>query len=151
MKAAGALPAGIMCSAVAASLNAQRLLWTSPSYQTAEAHFYGALSHAACCDAAFLSNTDSMSSSDRPPPTTWNEGELPGELRTARWCGAEIARVRPGAEAAPTKPRSGLHARTLCHQRRQLAARFCAARGRFIADAYLGNARHGYLDGRQGR
>jgi hypothetical protein len=35
-------------------LRAQRLLWTSPSlFETAEYHFYGALSHAACCDSAF--------------------------------------------------------------------------------------------------
>jgi predicted ATPase len=45
--------AGNYLSAVDASMRAQRLLWTSPSYfATAEAHFYGALSHAACCDAA---------------------------------------------------------------------------------------------------
>ena len=45
--------AGDYASAVDASLNAQGLLWTSPSFfETAEAHFYGALSHAASCDAA---------------------------------------------------------------------------------------------------
>ena len=46
--------AGDYAAAVAASSNAQRLLWTSPSFlETADAHFYGALSHAASCDAAF--------------------------------------------------------------------------------------------------
>src|SRR6266404_4467497 len=45
--------AGDYVSAVEASLAAQGLLWTSLSYfETAEAHFYGALSHAAACDAA---------------------------------------------------------------------------------------------------
>jgi transcriptional regulator with GAF, ATPase, and Fis domain len=44
--------AGDYASAVGASLNAQRMLWASPSFfESAEAHFYGALSHAACCDA----------------------------------------------------------------------------------------------------
>src|SRR5262249_53201791 len=41
-------------SAVHASSMAQRLLWTSPSFfETAEYHFYSALSHAASCDSAF--------------------------------------------------------------------------------------------------
>ncbi|HYY28251.1 MAG TPA: serine/threonine-protein kinase PknK, partial [Chthoniobacterales bacterium] len=41
-------------AAVDSSLRAQRLLWTSPSFfETAEYHFYGALSRAACCDSAF--------------------------------------------------------------------------------------------------
>jgi PAS domain S-box-containing protein len=45
--------AGDYSAAVAASSNAQRLLWTSPSFlEAADAHFYGALSHAASCDAA---------------------------------------------------------------------------------------------------
>jgi hypothetical protein len=45
--------AGDYVSAVEASAAAQRLLWTSPSYfETAEPHFYGALSQAASCDAA---------------------------------------------------------------------------------------------------
>jgi hypothetical protein len=46
--------AGDYASAVDASLRAQRLLWTSASlFETAEYHFYGALSRAACCDSAF--------------------------------------------------------------------------------------------------
>ena len=45
--------AGDYASAIDASLRAQRLLWTSPShFETAEYHFYGALSHAASCDSA---------------------------------------------------------------------------------------------------
>src|SRR5262249_34365484 len=45
--------AGDYASAVNASLRAQRLLWISPSlFETAEYHFYCALSHAACCDSA---------------------------------------------------------------------------------------------------
>jgi PAS domain S-box-containing protein len=46
--------AGDYASAVDASLRAQRLLWTSPSFfETAEYHFYGALCRAASCDSAF--------------------------------------------------------------------------------------------------
>src|SRR3981081_1333267 len=42
--------AGDYASALDASLKAQRLLWTSPScFETAEYHFYGALSPAASC------------------------------------------------------------------------------------------------------
>jgi PAS domain S-box-containing protein len=45
--------AGDFASALDACLNAQRLLWTCPStLDWAEAHFYGALAHAASCDAA---------------------------------------------------------------------------------------------------
>ena len=43
---------GDYAAAVDASLNAQRLLWTSPSqFETAEFRFYGALSHAASWDS----------------------------------------------------------------------------------------------------
>ena len=45
--------AGDYASAIAASSTAGRLLWTSPSsFETAEYHFYGALSQAAACDSA---------------------------------------------------------------------------------------------------
>ncbi len=46
--------AGEYDSALDAAAKALRLLWTSPSiFETAEYHFYGALSHAASCDSAF--------------------------------------------------------------------------------------------------
>src|SRR5262249_38636191 len=52
--------AGDYASAVDASLRTQHLIWTSPSQfmtidplDTAEYHFYGALSHAASWDSAF--------------------------------------------------------------------------------------------------
>ncbi|MGY4313556.1 hypothetical protein [Bradyrhizobium sp. JR3.5] len=45
--------AGDYAAAVAASLNAQSLLWTSPSFlETADAHFYGALARACAFDFA---------------------------------------------------------------------------------------------------
>src|SRR5439155_9975237 len=44
--------AGDYATALEASSRAQRLLWTSPSvFETAEYHFYSALSHAASCDS----------------------------------------------------------------------------------------------------
>jgi signal transduction histidine kinase len=46
--------AGDYDAALDASAKAQQLLWTSPSiFETAEYHFYSALSHAASCDSAF--------------------------------------------------------------------------------------------------
>src|SRR5258705_9713968 len=48
--------AGDYAGALEASERAQRLLWTSPSmFETAEYHFYGALSHAASCEFAAAS------------------------------------------------------------------------------------------------
>jgi hypothetical protein len=45
--------AGDAPAAVAASQQAERLLWTSESFlEHAEYHFYGALARAACCDSA---------------------------------------------------------------------------------------------------
>src|SRR4029453_2732163 len=45
--------AGDYATAVEAASQGQRLLYTSPSpVETAEFHFYGALSHAASCDSA---------------------------------------------------------------------------------------------------
>ena len=45
--------AGDYQEAMESSSRAQRLLWTSPAFfEEAEYHFYGALSRAACCDAA---------------------------------------------------------------------------------------------------
>ena len=45
--------AGDYAAAIEASSRAQRLLWTSPSLlETAEYHFYGALSRAASCDSS---------------------------------------------------------------------------------------------------
>src|SRR5262249_33290640 len=47
--------AGDYTSAISASLRAQQRLWTSPSlFETAEYHFYGALSHAMSCDSGSL-------------------------------------------------------------------------------------------------
>jgi PAS domain S-box-containing protein len=54
--------AGDYGSAVDASLRAQRLLWTSPSlFETAEYYFYGALSHAACCESSFAEDFGELS------------------------------------------------------------------------------------------
>jgi hypothetical protein len=49
--------AGDYAAATDAWLNAQKLLWASPSFfEAAEAHFYSALSHAASCDGASPNN-----------------------------------------------------------------------------------------------
>jgi PAS domain S-box-containing protein len=55
--------AGDFESAIEAANNAQRLVWTSPSFfEMAEYHFYAALSHAACCGSA-LPDQDAPTSS----------------------------------------------------------------------------------------
>ena len=82
--------AGDYVSAVEASLAAQRLLWTSPSYfETAEAHFYGALSHAASCHAAspdqYPQHVKALTAHYRQLGE-WAE-TLPGEFRGPRGAG----------------------------------------------------------------
>src|SRR5260370_11953494 len=58
--------AGDYATAVDASLRAQRLLWTSPScFETAEYHFYGALSRPPSCDSA-AAGQDGPTSSHPP-------------------------------------------------------------------------------------
>ena len=81
---------GTMLRAVDASSKAQRLLWTSPSlFETAEYHFYGALSHAASCDSASPDQqTAAFRGSDRSPQAARSlGGELPGEFREPRRAG----------------------------------------------------------------
>jgi hypothetical protein len=76
--------AGDYASAVDASLRAQRLLWTLQSrFETAEYHFYGGLSRAACCDSAFSDQyRQHFRGFGRPLQTARSiRGELSGELR----------------------------------------------------------------------
>ena len=94
--------AGDYASAVDASLRAQRLLRVAASlFETAEYHFYGALSHAACCDSAFPDQRPAtFRGFGRSPQTARNMGgELPGEFRKPRRAGRRRDRThsRPRA------------------------------------------------------
>jgi PAS domain S-box-containing protein len=149
--------AGDYASAVDASLNAQRLLWTSPSFfETAEAHFYGALSHAASCDVALPTehgpHLQALDAHYRQL-AEWAEKCCPDNFENrALLVGAEIARLEAREldaerlyEAAIRSARENefVHNEALANE---LAARFYAARGfPTIAEAYLRNARYGYL------
>ena len=97
--------AGDYAAAVEASSKAQRLLWTSPSqFETAEYHFYGALSHAASCDSAHPAERQQhCRGSGRPPPAARRSGRriAPRISRTApHWS----ARRSPASKAASSMP-----------------------------------------------
>src|SRR5262249_21303574 len=95
--------AGDYASAVEASLNVQRLLGASPSFSDtveahfyAEAHFYGALSHAAFCGAAlpaqFPQHVQALTAHHRQLGE-W-AGKCPENFQDrAALAGAEIARL----------------------------------------------------------
>src|SRR5262245_8164029 len=148
--------AGDYVAAVDASLNAQRLLWTSPSFlETAEAHFYGALSHAASCDGAFpvqyREHVQALTAHYRQL-VEWAENCPENFKNRAALVGAEIARLEGREldaerlyEEAIRSARENdfVHHEALANE---LAARFYATRGfETISHAYLRNARYGYL------
>jgi len=148
--------AGDYASAVEASLNAQGLLWTSPSFfESAEAHFYGALSHAAACDAAFPvqygQHIEALTAHHKQL-VEWAENCPQNFNNRVLLVGAEIARVEGREldaerlyEAAIRSARENdfVHNEALANE---LAARFYAARGfETISRTYLRNARYGYL------
>ena len=147
--------AGDNGSAVEASLNAQRLLWTStPFFESAEASFYGALSRAACC---------SVGSPDRDREhlealtahhkllVTWAENCPENFEHRSALVGAEVARIDGREldaerlyEAAIRSARENnvVHIEALANE---LAARFYAARGfQTIWHVYLQNAYYCY-------
>jgi PAS domain S-box-containing protein len=161
--------AGEYASAVNASLQAERLLWTSRShFETAEYHFYTALSHAACCNSSLVRL--SRTSEDKPAVPdqyqqhfealaahhrqlqVWAENCQENFENRAALVGAEIARLegldfeamRLYQEAIRSaRANDFVHSEALANE---LAARFYAARGfEQIANLHLRNARHCYL------
>src|SRR5262249_27190138 len=148
--------AGDYRSAVDASGRALRLLWTSPSLlETAEAHFYGALSHAGLCDAGgatkYPDHVRALIVHHRQL-TEWAEHCPENFENRAALVGAEIARIegreldaeRLYEQAIRSARENGfVHNEALANE---LAGGFYAARGfETIAHAYLRNARYGYL------
>ncbi|HEY4968681.1 MAG TPA: hypothetical protein VII35_02185, partial [Steroidobacteraceae bacterium] len=148
--------AGDYESAIKAELQAQQLLWTSPSFfEVAEFRFYAALARAAYCN---------MTSADQHPP---HLEALAAHLRQleiwAHHCPANFGNCTAliGAEIARIEGRQ-LDAERLYEESirlarehgfiqneaiaGELAARFYAARGfATIAQAYLRNARYCFL------
>src|SRR5262249_33028731 len=87
--------AGDYASAIGASSRAQRLLWTSPSmFETAEYHFYSALSHAASCEsaAADQQHVDALAAHHRQLKV-WAAACPDNFENRAALVGAEIARI----------------------------------------------------------
>ncbi len=143
-------------SAVNASSMAQRLLWTSPSFfETAEYHFYSALSHAASWDSAFPDQCrlhfEALSAHHRQLEI-WAEN-CPENFGTrAALVSAEIARVEGrelDAQHLYDRAIGAAHANGFVQNEalaNELAARFYAARGfEKIAHTYLQDARYCYL------
>ena len=148
--------AGDYASAVASSLSAQRMLWTSPSqFETAEFHFYGALSRAACWDSASPAQKqqhfEALAAHHRQLEV-WAENCPENFENRAALVGAEIARIEGrvlDAEQLYEQAIRSAHANGFVHNEaiaNELAAHFYAARGfEKIAQAYLQDARYGYL------
>ncbi|MDM0028847.1 trifunctional serine/threonine-protein kinase/ATP-binding protein/sensor histidine kinase [Variovorax saccharolyticus] len=143
-------------AALQASSQAWRLLWTSPSsLEAAEAHFYGALSHAAACHDASSGGRQQHVGALREHHTHLVELSRncsESFQHRALLVGAELARVegreREAERLYETAIRSArengfVHNEALANE---LAGRFHAARDfPTIALAYLRNARWGYV------
>ena len=148
--------AGDYASAVDASSRAQLLLWTSPSqFETAEYHFYGALSHAASWDSASpgqrQEHFEAVTAHHRQFEI-WAENCPENFENRAALVGAEIARIEGrvlDAEHLYEQAIHSAHANGFVHNEalaNELAARFYAARGfEKIAHTYLQDARYGYV------
>lgn len=147
--------AGDHAAALEASLNAQRLLWTSVGFfETAEHGFYSALALAAAIDSA---NGDSRQwhvealAAHQKQHETWAQ-HCPENFENRKLLiGAEIARLegreldaeRLYEDAIRSARKHGfVHNEAIAHE---LASRFHAARGlATIADTYLRHARYAY-------
>jgi PAS domain S-box-containing protein len=148
--------AGDYASAVEASSNAQRLLWTSPSqFETAEFRFYGALSHAACSDSASpdqkQQHFEALANHHRQLEI-WAENCPENFENRAALVGAEVARIEGrvlDAEQLYEQAIRSAHANGFIHNEAvayEVAAHFYAARGfEKIADIYLREAQYCYL------
>ena len=147
--------AGDYPAAIEASLNAERLLWTSPSFfETAEYHFYSALSRAASFDSA---TDDSRQRhfealvAHQKQHEIWAQHCPENFENRAALVGAEIARIEGRvleAEQLYEQAIRSAHSNGFVNNEAiayELAARFYAARGlQKFADAYLLEARYCY-------
>ena len=148
--------AGDYPAAIEASLNAERLLWASPAFfETAEYHFYGALSRAASCDSA---TDDSKQRHFKALAAHHKQLEIwvqhcPENFENrAALVGAELARIEGrelDAERLYERAIKSARENVFVHNEAlayELAARFYLARGfEDFAQMYLRKARDGYL------
>ena len=136
-------------------MQAQRLLWTSPSFfETAEFEFYSGLAHAALCAGAvpeqYRHDFEALTAHRRKlevwaahcPENFESRAALVG-AEVARIEGREVEAMRLYEQAVRSARANGfLHIEALANE---LAARFYAARGfEQIAQLYVRNARQGY-------
>jgi PAS domain S-box-containing protein len=147
--------AGDYAGALEASSRAQRLLWTDPAMvETAEYHFYGALSQAASCESGAAGQrrqpVEALVAHYRQLEV-WATVCPENFKNRAALVGAEIARIEGRALEAMDLYEQAIHsarAHGFVHHEalaNELAARFYAARGfEQIAQLYLRNARHCY-------
>jgi PAS domain S-box-containing protein len=148
--------AGEYASAIEASSRAQRLLWTSLSqFETAECHFYGALSGAGWCDSATPAerqqHLDAIAAHHKQllvwaancPENFENRAALVG-AEIARLQGRDLDAMRLYEQAIRSANANGsVHNEGIANE---LAARFYEARGfEQIAHLYLRNARNCYV------
>ena len=148
--------AGDYVAAVDASLKAQQLLWISAShFETAEYHFYGALSRAASCSSAVADQHQQHLQAlvtHHQQLEIWAANCPENFENRAALVGAEIARIEGRALDAEQLYEQAIHsarANGFIHNEAlayELAARFYAARGfDEFARAYVRNARYCYL------
>jgi signal transduction histidine kinase/GAF domain-containing protein len=148
--------AGDYASATEASSKAQRLLWVAVAQlETAEYHFYGALSKAASCDSATAGerqqHLDAVAAHHKQlqvwaancPDNFGNRAALVG-AEIARIDGRDVDAMQLYEQAIRSARDNGfVHNEALANE---LAARFYEARGfEKIAHTYLRDARYGYL------
>ena len=148
--------AGDYAAALEASSKAQPLLWTSPSmFETAEFHFYSALSQAAFCESLTAGerrqHVEALVAHHRQLEI-WAANCPQNFENRAALVAAEIARIEGAeleAERLYEKSIQSAHANGFVHNEalaHELTAKFYAARGfETIAQAYLRNARYCYL------
>jgi PAS domain S-box-containing protein len=148
--------AGDYATALEASSRAQPLLWTSPSvFETAEFHFYGALSQAASCQSAAAGQRrqhfEALVAHHRQLEI-WAANCPENFQNRAALVAAEIARIEDrelDAEHLYEEAIRSAHANGFVHNEalaNELAARFYEARGfEKIAHAYLQDSRYCYL------
>jgi PAS domain S-box-containing protein len=155
-KLQGRFFAGDYRSALDASWRARQLLWTAPStFEMAEYQFYGALSRAACCDSAFpdlhrehfealVAHRKQLEIWAENCPENFENRVALASAEIARIEGRELDAERLYEQAILSAQANGfVHHEALANE---LAARFYAARGfEKIANAYLRDARYGYL------
>ena len=147
--------AGDHSSAVDAALNAQRLLWNTPSnFETAEFHLYGALAHAAAHDVASddqrRQHFEALVGHHQQLEVWAQHNPVTFENRAAI-VGAEIARIEGrvlDAQDLYEKAVRSAHTQGFVHNEaiaNERAGCFYAARGfEKIAATYLRDARYCY-------